>query len=298
MPLVDIPDEAREKDLKDALAYGNHKSTLLNPTVVLEMLEDEVQHGWQLVLPSRDVPKIPGTIVSPLGLVQQNTINENGETTVKWRLTHDQSFQFSSKTSVNSRVLKENLAQCMYGSALKRFLHAVVLYRRKFPSTPLLLAKFDLKSAYRRAHFSGISALKSIATDHGLCRNNDGTQNKLDGLAYVSLRFTFGGSSNPSEFSVISEIIADLANTIIQHRDWNPTQLYSRFVSLTGDRPILESDETAFATARDLLAEWEMSEYGTTDAYIDDIFTVFPFLSEEHFQRGRNAAPLAIDTLG
>jgi hypothetical protein len=35
-----------------------------------------------------------------------------------------------------------------------------------------------------------------------------------------------------------------------------------------------------------------------TEAYIDDIFMVFPPLSEEHFQRGRNAALLAIDVLG
>jgi hypothetical protein len=35
-----------------------------------------------------------------------------------------------------------------------------------------------------------------------------------------------------------------------------------------------------------------------TDESIDDIFTVFPFKSEEHFQRGRHAALLAIDVLG
>jgi hypothetical protein len=35
MPLVDIPEADWERDVKDALIYGNHKSTLLNPTVVL-----------------------------------------------------------------------------------------------------------------------------------------------------------------------------------------------------------------------------------------------------------------------
>jgi hypothetical protein len=296
MPLTDIPEMDREQDVREALNYGNHKSTLLNPSVVLEILDDEVKHGWQLVLPSRQVSRIPGTIVSPLGLVQQNSINEHGETIVKWRLTHDQSFQFASETSVNSRVIKDQLAQCMYGSALKRFLHAIVKYRGRFPNTPLLMAKFDLKSAYRRAHFSGISALQSIATNHGLCGNHE--ENHNDGLAYVSLRFTFGGASNPSEFSTISEMIADLTNTIIQHRDWDPTVLYSKFVALTGERPILEDADIAFAPARELLMDWEMSEFGSTDAYIDDIFTVFPFKSEEHFQRGRNAALLAIDVLG
>jgi hypothetical protein len=284
MPMVDIPEENRKRDVSDALTYGNHKSTLLNPAVVLEMLDEEVKHGWQLVLPSRSITGIPGTIISPLGLVQQNTINELGETTVKWRLTHDQSFKFSSETSVNSRVLKDQLAQCMYGSALKRFIHAIVRYRLRFPDTPLLMAKFDLKSAYRRAHFSGSSALQSIATNHGLCANQG--EDLSNGLAYVSLRFTFGGSSNPSEFSVISEMIADLANTIIQHKDWDPKTLHSEFITLTGERPIMAENGTAFAAARELLIEWEMSDFGMTDAYIDDIFTVFPFISEEHFHRG------------
>jgi hypothetical protein len=56
----------------------------------------------------------------------------------------------------------------MYGTALRRFIHAIVHYRRRFGAIPLLMAKFDLKSAYRRAHFSGISALQSIATTVGL----------------------------------------------------------------------------------------------------------------------------------
>jgi hypothetical protein len=160
MPLRDIPEVERVHNIFEALRYGNHKSTQANPDVVMEILDDEVRHGWQLVLPCSAIPKIPGTIVSPLGLVQQKTINEKGEATVKWRLTHDQSCKFQSKTSVNSRVREDELANCLYGTALRRFLHAVVKYRLRFPSTPLLLAKFDLKSAYRRAYFSGTSAAK------------------------------------------------------------------------------------------------------------------------------------------
>jgi hypothetical protein len=189
----------------------------------------------------------------------------------------------------------------MYGTALRRFLHAVVMYRLRFPSTPLLLAKkFDLKSAYRRAHFSGISALQSIATNCGLQQtSNTPDDAAAEELAFVSLRFTFGGSPNPSEFSLLSEMIADLANVVAQHRDWEPLELRSEFVSLTGSRPILtEPAKLEFAPAREMLPDWDMSEYGVTEAYIDDIFTVFPLLSEDHFQRGRNAALLAIDVLG
>jgi hypothetical protein len=90
MPLAKLPDVNRVADVFKAINYGNHKSTLKNPEIVLEMLGDEVARGWQLVLPCDRIASIPETIVSPLGLVNQNTINETGQTVTKWRLTHDQ----------------------------------------------------------------------------------------------------------------------------------------------------------------------------------------------------------------
>jgi hypothetical protein len=83
MPLQEIPEVDRVHDVFKALRYGNHKSTQANPAVVMEILDEEVRHGWQLVLPCSKIPMIPGTIMSPLGLVQQKTINENGESMVK-----------------------------------------------------------------------------------------------------------------------------------------------------------------------------------------------------------------------
>jgi hypothetical protein len=161
------------------------------------------------------------------------------------------------------------------------------------------MAKFDLKSAYRRAHFSGLLALQSIATSTGLLDAKDDEDREGSDLAYVSLRFTFGGSPNPSEFSVLSEMIADLANILIQHnKDWNPKSLHSEFITLTGSKPKLEPDDVEFAQARELLIDWDLADNGVTDAYIDDIFTVFPFYSDDQFHRGRNAALLAIDVLG
>jgi hypothetical protein len=148
MPLRSLPDLDRVENVYEALQHGNHKSTHANSDIVLAMLNEEVRYGWQLVLPASSIPKVPESIVSPLGLVKQTSINEHGESVTKWRLTHDQSFKFKSNTSVNSRVETDKLANRLYGNALRRFLHAIILYRRRFPSKPLLIAKFDLKSAY------------------------------------------------------------------------------------------------------------------------------------------------------
>jgi hypothetical protein len=92
--------------------------------------------------------------------------------------------------------------------------------------------------------------------------------------------------------------MADLANVFAQHREWNPDELHSEFIRLTNEEPILADASIPFMPARELLVEYELSEFGVTDAYIDDIFTVFPWVSQDHLQRGRNAALLAIDMFG
>jgi hypothetical protein len=42
----------------------------------------------------------------------------------------------------------------------------------------------------------------------------------------------------------------------------------------------------------------QLADGGAADVYIDDIFNVFPLLSDQHWKRGRNAALLAIDCMG
>jgi hypothetical protein len=194
LPLNELDELARVQDVYDALAYGNHKLASKHSGPLIQILEEEVQHGWQLVIPSSIVPKIPGSIVSPMGVVKQNTINEHGHVTTKWRLTHDQSFAFSSGTSVNSRVRQDELMDCFYGWALKRFLHAIVHYWLRFPTTPLLLAKYDLKAAYHRVHFKWESALQSIVTLKGIAPlsnsepdRSDEDREGIEQLALISL---------------------------------------------------------------------------------------------------------------
>jgi hypothetical protein len=51
-----------------------------------------VEHGWQLILPKEALPSILRAVLAPLGLVEQDTINERAEIVPKWRLTHNQSF--------------------------------------------------------------------------------------------------------------------------------------------------------------------------------------------------------------
>lgn len=42
----------------------------------------------------------------------------------------------------------------------------------------------------------------------------------------MPLRVTFGGASNPSQWSDVSEVVTeDLANDLVKRDDWNPTDI-------------------------------------------------------------------------
>jgi hypothetical protein len=47
------------------------------------------------------IKKIPNASLTPLGCIDQDTINERGERSQKFRMTHDQSFPGPSSLSVN-----------------------------------------------------------------------------------------------------------------------------------------------------------------------------------------------------
>ena len=161
-PLEPMSEEDRLQDIADAMERGNHKSAKQKQQVLESKLFDEVQHGWELPLPLDKAPRLPGSLLAPLGIADQETINEQGEVTPSDRVTHDQSFPFSSGTSVNIRVIAEELTPCMCGHMLSQLIHYVVATRICHPSTRILLQKVDYKLAYRRGHLNSKSAVQTI----------------------------------------------------------------------------------------------------------------------------------------
>jgi hypothetical protein len=253
----------------------------------MKILSTEVEKAWQLPLPIQHLDKIPGAVVSPLGLAEQAGIDENGHIIPKWRVTHDQSFAFSSGQSVNDRVIESELTPCQYGFALRRFLHTIIRLRQLYPTTPILLSKFNFKSAYRRIHWSATSAFQSIVTTTGL---------QDEPVALASLRATFGGAPCPSFWSEISESVTDLANVLVRCPHWDPKSLRPEHRDVIGNITFLAND-IPFAPARNLLVDPGTDEYGTIDVYLDDLFSAFPALSDDHIERGSQAVPLAIDAV-
>ena len=140
-PLEELDKETRLLDFTTALERGNHKGAQKKPDLLKELVTNEVIHGYGLPLPLSVLIQIPGTLLAPMNIQAQNTINEFGKIIAKDRLTYDQSFDFSPNSSVNSRVIWDNLPPVRYGHCIQRIINWAVATKRKFPNKRILASK-------------------------------------------------------------------------------------------------------------------------------------------------------------
>jgi hypothetical protein len=113
-----LSNEIRKSDLAEALTFGNHKGATSKPELLRQLIEKDVIHGFGLVIPLSTVNYIPGALLAPMNIMKQNTIDEFGNIIPKDRLTHDQSYKWSSGTSVNSWVQFSSLLPCRFGACI------------------------------------------------------------------------------------------------------------------------------------------------------------------------------------
>ena len=283
-PLEDLTTEERKKDLLEGLTFGNHKGVSSDSDLFKEMMSSDVMNGYSLVLPREEIINIPNALMAPMNIHDQYGINEKGEIIAKKRLTHNQSCKFGSNTSLNSRVTKDSLQDCMYGACLSRVIHQIIDLRLRHPNKKILLQKIDWKAAYRRAHLNWKTAIQTI------------TQDVNENLAFLSLRLTFGGAPNPNFWGEISESTTDLANAILQLEDWDPKTLHSPIQHKVPKTETITSNEP-LATALPLSIEMDEKDTGKSDVYIDDITTVTVDIGSNK-ERAEAAVLLAMHIIG
>jgi hypothetical protein len=282
-PLEPIDEECRLADVREALTFGNHKGASMKPDLLLKLTSTDVKFGYCLPLPLAKAETIPGVLIAPMNIQQQNTINEFGKIVPKDRQTHDQSFKWSSGTSINSRVKTEKLLPCLFGACIKRLVNWAVTARRLFPDVPILASKIDFKSAFRRCHLNAATSVQTC------------TQLNEMGILLMMLRLSFGGKPCPSEWGVISETICDLANAILLSDDWDPSELFAPHQHLVPENKFLEPD-IPFAAGAELIVEIPVDPRGAYDVYIDDIVGLTVAIHDSNnIARGQAAALLAID---
>ena len=162
MELAPLSEMDQTTLIDTALAYGDHKLATKNAMELLTMLKKEVTKGWHLPLPINQLHEIPGLVLRQLGLVEQTTIDEDGNNIAKLRMTHDQSFSYDPELipSVNTRVIEESLSVCVYGFTLRQLLHTIIALCQRYPNAVIFITKFDFKLAYRRLHLRARTALQ------------------------------------------------------------------------------------------------------------------------------------------
>ena len=282
-----LPKHVQLGDLREMIAEGNHKSASGDRANLLsDKMAKEVERGWNIpLLPSHLLDLIDaGAEIAPMGLTTQGTINEKGEIAMKDRVIHNQSMKGAiSGKSINDRIIEDELAPLRYGHMLSRLIHQIVAMRTLYPNKRILLRKDDFKSAYRRQHLNGWSALKTIV------------QIVREGITFflLSLRLTFGGCANPSEWTSIAEPICDLATDILNCDEWDPAKMHSPLQSCVPDPSFLPSD-MPFTKAKPLMIGIPVLPHGYCDEFIDDVITAGVDFGKSSRDRLQSAAPLAI----
>ena len=262
-PLIELPEELRQKDLSAALLRGNHKSADKNLAFLAKALQEEVEKGWALIIKEEDATRFPKLALAPLGVAEHIGISASGDFVMKRRVTHDLSFKGAfSEQSVNSRVEKEKLEPCMFGHALTRVIHRIVHSRLRHPSTIIWLRKEDFKSAYRRLHLKATTSITSaVAIEfHG------------EKFILIPLRLPFGGAPCPSDFCVVSDVITDTINDLMKNPAWDPATVHSEYVTKI-PRAIASDPSIPFAPGRQLCVPMPDNDEAAADVFIDDIIT-------------------------
>lgn len=244
-PLDELDKEKRkQEDVEDALTFSNHKGATSQPELLWSLTKKDIKNGIGLVIPLSLARQIPGTLLAPMNITKQNTINEQGKIIPKDRLTHDQSFPLSSGPSVNSRVQVGKLLPCRFGGCICRIANYAIAAHRIYPNRRIYATKTDYKLVY-------------------LCFMQL-TDKKIE---IILLSLTFGGTPGPYKWSVLSKIICDLANALLLDNNWDLLNLHAPAM-----RPPIEPlpYNLPFGIGQDLIVDLPIDPRGKIDCCIDD----------------------------
>ena len=274
----DLTPKEQFEELHANLLRGNHKSATSDPETTKSQLHKDVKHGFSMPFPADQVQKLVGAQVQPCGLARQFALQADGSRVLKSRLTHDLSYELTKpNASVNNRIDMEKYPEMVFGWCLPRIIHSVVALREKYPTTRILICKYDFSDAYRRVTHSGKAAAQSILV--------------FDDVAYLALRLSFGGAPNPPTWCAFSEMVTDLSNEL-SLSSWEPEDFKSPDQPSTPS-PKLEPESIEFAEAKGMAVEVPTWPTARSDDFIDDIIRVF-LDTERNRRREPHVVPLSV----
>ncbi|EJK57340.1 hypothetical protein THAOC_22625 [Thalassiosira oceanica] len=228
-----IDEKTRQSQLKANMERGNHKSALKEDERqhVTKLMRTDVENGYAVPITAEGVRRLKDAEVYPVGLQDQNTIDERGNVIPKKRVTHDLSHNRKTGESVNQRVDMTQLKPAMYGHAMSRVLHLIHHIRRRHPGKRILCNKFDIDKAYRRLHTRASTAAKCIAMWF-LDDMWTGEASEENSVGLVLTRLPFGSSPAPDKFCTVSETVFDLGGDLLACEEWDGGAVFFRNAEL------------------------------------------------------------------
>jgi hypothetical protein len=276
-PLNYISPEDREQDLIFHANRGNHKSAIKNIEALRSIIKEDVEWGFALPLPIMALHFLPNASLAPLGCVKQSLVDVGGNCVVEFRMTHDQ----TSNLSVNLRVQHDKLPPIRYSFVLMQMIHYILDLRNRHPTTKIYLCKFDIDATYRWCTLSSSTAFESVTM--------------FEDFLLIALQMTFGGSTNPALWGVISETTTDICNSLLSNNYWDHTSTFDTISDTLGS-PMSLSDDIPFHQAKELAVSLLVNDLAKVDIFIDDTIGAAPDLGDVPTRVSR-AIPLAIQTL-
>jgi len=261
---------------------GNHKSSQDNPNIFKKLIVKDVELVFQLPISINSLLDIPHACIAPYGAISQQTVDEETHGIQKHRASHDQSFQFSSKNSVNDRVHRKYLLELIYGDALRRIAHYINSLHMRYKNTPILIGKYDFIKAYKRLTMWGQSSVASASI--------------IQDISFISLCLILRGTPCPLIWCPIAEIITDFSNTILFCSNWNVETTHNPH-SKNIPEPKNLPDNIPFQPAdpADVLVNPIINR--KSGGYIEDIIPVVPHIGDREKQAS-NAVPIIMHILG
>ena len=181
---------------------SNNKSTITYSSVLLQQSKKDTSLEFRFPFLPYLINRTLHSIISLSGVIRQFTIDEVNNEVFKHRNMHDLSDCVSPKSSINDRLIRENLPEIICGFFLMHILHYAHSLNFTHPDISIPTRKIDMKSAYLRYSLCGVIVSMSI--------------NHLDNRSILNLRQNFGGTFGPWMFSgIVSEPTTNLSNDVL-----------------------------------------------------------------------------------
>ena len=114
----------------------------------------------------------------------------------------------------------------------------------------------------------------------------------IDQIAYILVRLSFGGNKGLGQHDVLSNMVVDVAQEILDNDTWDPTTLHSPHIDKIPP-PLWLSEDIPFGKASPLAMDLDKPHKVYVNGYMDDICTLS--LDKGSLpERGCNALALAI----